>query len=239
MDHTTLGALLGLALFIGVTHTVMGPDHYIPFIAMSKAGRWSVRKTALITLVCGVGHVLSSVVLGLIGVALGLAVGGVEAFEGVRGDIAGWLLLGFGLAYMAWGIYRAVKNKPHTHPHIHDEGEIHVHKHEHGEKPAHAHEHASKGGGALAATPWALFLIFVFGPCEPLIPQLMYPAALGSWFGVISVAAVFTVATLSTMMVMVAVGSWGLSHMPSLERYTHATAGAAIVLCGLAIKLGL
>jgi len=24
---------------------------------------------------------------------------------------------------------------------------------------------------------WALFLIFVFGPCEPLIPLIMYPAA--------------------------------------------------------------
>ena len=38
-----------------------------------------------------------------------------------------------------------------------------------------------------------LFTIFVFGPCEPLIPILMYPAAKSSVAGMLLVAGVFSV----------------------------------------------
>ncbi len=42
----------------------------------------------MITLLCGLGHIGSSVVLGLIGVALGLAVNKLEIVESVRGNLA-------------------------------------------------------------------------------------------------------------------------------------------------------
>ena len=35
---------------------------------------------------CGIGHVLSSIVIGFIGIGLGLAVGRLEIFEGARGN---------------------------------------------------------------------------------------------------------------------------------------------------------
>ncbi len=237
MDQSTLYALLSLALFIGVTHTLLGPDHYIPFIAMSRAGQWSLPKTILITILCGIGHVGSSVVLGILGILLGLAVSSLETFESFRGDIAGWLLLGFGIAYTAWGIRQAIRSKPHTHLHM-PEGagvEVHEHLHEGG------HEHSHPGGGINVSqlTTWSLFTIFVLGPCEPLIPQLMYPAAKGHWAGVAAVALVFSIATIGTMTVMVVACFYGLKKVPSLERYTHAIAGIAIVMCGLAIKMGL
>jgi len=54
-----------------------------------------------------------------------------------------------------------------------DGGSAHGHKHAHHGSHAHVHE---EGSGANI-TPWALFIIFVLGPCEPLIPILMYPAA--------------------------------------------------------------
>ena len=41
-------------------------------------------------------------------------------------------------------------------------------------------------------TPWVLFLIFVFGPCEPLIPLVMYPAAKHNIQGAIIVAILFS-----------------------------------------------
>ena len=83
------------AASIAFVHTLLGPDHYLPFVAMSRTGGWSLRKTILITLACGVGHVLSSVVLGFVGIAFGMAVLKLERFEQVRGDLAGWLLLAF------------------------------------------------------------------------------------------------------------------------------------------------
>jgi hypothetical protein len=88
-----LAMLLLTAVSIGALHTLLGPDHYIPFVAMAKAGRWSVPKTAAVTAACGVGHVAGSILLGFIGVAFGVAVARLEWIESVRGNIAGWLLI--------------------------------------------------------------------------------------------------------------------------------------------------
>src|SRR3990172_6947200 len=63
--------LAGTAAVIGLVHTLLGPDHYLPFIVISKSGQWSLKKTATVTLLCGVGHVLGSVALGLAGDRLG------------------------------------------------------------------------------------------------------------------------------------------------------------------------
>ena len=71
--------LIATAASIGFFHTILGPDHYLPFIVMSRSGKWSVKKTMLVTLLCGLGHVLSSILLGVAGIALGVAVFRLEA----------------------------------------------------------------------------------------------------------------------------------------------------------------
>ncbi len=237
MDTTTLAYLTGLAAFTGVVHTLMGPDHYVPFVAMARARNWSLSRTLSVTLACGVGHVLGSVLLGGVGIAVGLAVGGLHAFEAARAQIAAWLMLGFGLAYTVWGVRRAIRNKPHSHRHVHADGTIHSHAHAHAGDHAHVHTDDDR----KSITPWVLFTIFVFGACEPLIPQLMYPAAQGSWWALSVVVTVFALATLGTMAATVAISYLGLSRLSlqPLERYAHATAGLAVTTCGLAIKLGL
>ena len=238
METTTLAALLGTAALIGFMHTLTGPDHYLPFVAMSRIGRWSLRRTIAITLACGVGHVASSIVLGAIGIALGTAVGKLEWFEGMRGSLAGWLLLGFGLAYTVWGIHRALRNRPHTHFHAHEGKIVHAHHHTHFDEHSHVH---AEDGKAASMTPWILFTIFVFGPCEPLIPLLMFPAAQLSWWGVGLVAAIFGIVTLTTMTTIVVATCLGLSKASflHLERYGHVAAGLVVTACGAAIKLGL
>ena len=229
--------LVGTAVTIGFFHTIFGPDHYLPFIVLSKARQWSGFKTALITLLCGIGHVLSSVILGFIGIALGIVVFKLEAIESFRGEIAAWFLIAFGFTYLIWGIHKAIQNKPHEHLHYHEDGEVHAHLHQHTE--AHTHIHSSKSGNL---TPWILFIIFVFGPCEPLIPLVMYPAAKGNMIEVVAVASIFGLTTIATMLGIVMISSYGLAKLPlrKLERYSHALASLAIIFCGSAIKfLGL
>ncbi|MFC2133581.1 sulfite exporter TauE/SafE family protein [Bacteroidota bacterium] len=225
------------AVSIGFIHTVLGPDHYLPFIALSKSESWSNTKTAIITILSGAGHVLSSIILGIIGVALGLAVFSLESIESVRGEIAGWLLIIFGLVYTMWGIRKAYKKKPHTHKHFHADGTIHHHDHTH-ENHEHAHVHKSK----KKISPWMIFIIFVFGPCEPLIPLLIYPAANHSMFGMLMVALVFGITTIFTMLMMVFIGIFGINFIPvkKLELHIHTLAGATILMCGVSIQfLGL
>ncbi|MEN8262483.1 MAG: sulfite exporter TauE/SafE family protein [Nitrospirota bacterium] len=230
--------LISAAASIGFFHTLLGPDHYLPFIVMHRAGKWSLRKTAFITAACGIGHVLSSILLGIIGIALGIALSEVAVIESFRGGIAAWALVAFGLVYFVWGVRRAIRNRPHKHLHIHEDGSNHIHTHTHADKHLHIHEKKSAGN----FSPWMLLTIFILGPCEPLIPLLMYPAAKSSLMGLIMVTAVFGAVTLATMLGIVLVSTLGINFIPlkPLERYTHAFAGAAICMSGLAIHfLGL
>jgi ABC-type nickel/cobalt efflux system permease component RcnA len=173
------------------------------------------------------------VVLGLLGIALGVAAHRLVVIESFRGNIAAWFLIAFGLVYFAWGLRRAIRNKPHEHEHLHGDTSEHNHSHVH----THEHTHVHETPNAQNITPWVLFTIFVFGPCEPLIPILMYPAARSSWWGLLMVTLVFGGTTILTMMGLVLLTTFGINFLPlgKVERYTHAIAGAAITLCGAAI----
>jgi len=235
--NEAIAILAGTAALIGFGHTLCGPDHYLPFIVMGKARNWSLAKTLRITFLCGVGHVAGSIALGLLGATLGIALGRLEFFEAWRGNLAAQALIAFGFTYCVWGIHRAVRNKPHTHLHTHKDNTVHTHSHSHLHEHAHAHENSGK-----TLTPWILFTIFVLGPCEPLIPLIMYPAAKHGMGSVILVATVFALATIGTMMAVVLVSGWGIRfvRLGSVERFGHALAGATICFSGLAIQfLGL
>ncbi|MEW5759028.1 MAG: sulfite exporter TauE/SafE family protein [Candidatus Omnitrophota bacterium] len=226
--------LLTTAVSVGFIHTLLGPDHYLPFIVMAKARRWSYLKTTLITFVCGLGHVASSVLIGLVGLQLGFALNKLEFFESLRGNWAGWGLIIFGFSYFVYGVFRVIKNKPHTHSHFHLDGNKHMHEHTHKGEHVHVHQQTifSK------TIPWTLFVIFVFGPCEPLIPVLMYPALKQNLANMFLIAIVFGLSTISTMIGIVLVSTFGINILPikPLEKYSHAFAGFIIFFCGLAVQ---
>jgi nickel/cobalt transporter (NicO) family protein len=233
-----LTILLWTAVSIGFIHTAIGPDHYLPFVMMARAGKWTLRKTGVVVLLCGIGHVASSVVLGLIGITCGMAISKLLAVESMRGELAAWLLIGFGLVYFVWGLRKAFRSRPHEHAHAHD-GMVH-HSHVHSHTSAHVHSHSPSAGSPL--TPWVLFTIFIFGPCEPLIPLLMYPAAKQNAASLALVATVFGTTTIGTMIGITLASVAGITRMNVnwAERYSQALAGFAILMCGGAIKwLGL
>ncbi len=236
MEESTL-LLAGTAVTIGFVHTLVGPDHYLPFIVMGEARRWSIRKTMLITFLCGLGHVLSSVVVGFIGIAAGISLSKLEFLEGFRGNIAAWLLIAFGLVWMLISLRKLYRSRKHVHTHAHADGTAHAHEHDHFSGHSHVHLADRKN-----LTPWILFLIFVLGPCEPLIPILMYPAAQNNIGGVVIVSLLFSAATILTMMAVVLAFRLGLSriNLRPLERWVNVIAGATIAVSGLAIQfLGL
>ena len=222
-----LQLLLTAAITIACLHTMMGPDHYLPFIALAKARGWGIWRTLLWVIVCGCGHVWSSVLLGLGGAALGWSITKVKWLENIRGGIAGWALLIFGLLYGLWGLWRAFSNKTHKHFDTYDDGSIYVYEHQHGMavQPAERHK----------VTPWVMFIIFLLGPCEPMIPLLFFPAAKSSWHGMLLLIIVYTFFTLITMIVMVVIGYWGIGFLKTekLEKYMHALGGLTLFICGM------
>lgn len=225
------------AISIGFFHTLFGPDHYMPFITIAKARKWSLSKTIGTTILCGIGHIISSVLLGIIGIIFGITLAKLKLIESFRGNLAAWALIAFGLIYFILGLRQALKNKPHTHIHWHPKKENqneHIHKHIHAKEHLHIHDEKE----ALNITPWILFTIFIFGPCEPLIPLFMYLAAKNSLWGLIWVTSIFGTITISTMLSIVLISMFGISFLPmkKLEKYSHALAGAAIFICGIAIQ---
>ena len=124
----------------------LAPDHWMPFAVIGKAQGWSKVKLLVITFISGIGHVGSSILLGSIGILLGFSLSKLKAAESHRGEIALWLLIGFGIAYMIWGLKKARDYK---------------------------HEHMNaESVKSKTITLWTLFAIFVLGPCEPLIPLM-------------------------------------------------------------------
>ena len=209
-----LQILLISAASIGFFHTLLGPDHYLPFIMIGKARAWKLRKILGLTLLCGVGHILSSVVVGLIGIGLEMQVEKLNWFESFRGNLAAWALIAFGLLYALWGLRRWYKKHNQNHEDQLKEETKNI-------------------------TPWVLFIIFVLGPCEPLIPILMYPAALESVGSLILVTSVFGLVTLITMTTAVIATTYGLTfvNLRKYENLGHPIAGFVIFLSGLAIQV--
>lgn len=230
--------LCGTAAAIAFVHTLLGPDHYLPFVALAKSREWSLGKALRTTLVCGSGHIVGSVVLGFIGIYASIQLNALEWIEGWRGDIAAWALVSFGLIYMAWGLRRGYRSKTHAHWHSHG-GVRHSHVHTHETSHAHAHSGENSNENRRSMAGWAIFIVFVLGPCEPLIPLLMFPAAKESMTGLVAVTAVFALVTVLTMLAAVAVSVWSLRsvRMPKMERFSDAIAGGTITMCGLSIAV--
>lgn len=216
-------ALAFAAATVGALHTV-APDHWVPFAALARAERWSAARTALVTGLCGLGHVTASAALGLAAAFLGLEL--VQRVGQRLEAVAGVLLIAFGVVYGLWGLHRRLGEGWHDH----GEGRPHWHHHHH----AHRHDHT--GARERRMTAWTLFVLFSADPCVAVIP-LMFAAAPLGWRQTLAVVAAYELATIGTMIALVlparaaaaAVGgAWA-------DRYGDALAGAAIAMVGVVV----
>lgn len=201
--------LLLSTLSIGFLHS-LAPDHWMPFAVIGKAKKWSKARLAAVTLVSGIGHVGSSILLGCIGILLGFSLANLKAVESHRSEIGLWLLIGFGIAYTIWGLKKA---RDYKHEHI-DTREI----------------------DKKTITMWTLFAVFVLGPCEPLVP-LMFLATEYGWAGIIMTSIVFSLVTIFMMLAQTFLAYFGIQLIRHdiADRYSHAFAGLVIALTGFFI----
>lgn len=240
-----LAVLVGTAATLGITHTALGLDHTVPFILLGRARAWSLSKTLLVTSVCGVAHISSSVVVGLLGVSLGVALSSLQWFEETRGYWVAWALVVFGVWYALSAIVNLRHGSPHRHVHVGVDGRIHRQFHVHGHAQSHnaAHETISPArdglGAALRRSRWiaSLFVVFLLGPCEALLPLMTAPSLGANVRASLMVACVFGVATLLTMLSLVTAGWVGLKGvwLANLEPHLNWISGLAIASSGLAI----
>jgi nickel/cobalt transporter (NicO) family protein len=232
-------ALAGVAAGVGALHT-LAPDHWVPFAALGRAEGWSARRTALVTAGCGLGHVTVSVLLGAASLVLGLEL--MQAVGARLENLAGMLLIGFGVAYGAWGTHRAMRDR--IHGQLHDVLPGHHHHHcgqldlSQPRQHSHAHHHHHVAADGQRRTAWTLFLLFSADPCVAVVP-LMFAAAPIGWGSTLLVVLAYEVATIATMVLLVVPmrAAAGAIRGQWADRYGDAIAGAVIASVGVVVAV--
>lgn len=224
MVTATFLSLSLTAITIAFFHTASGPDHYLPFIVLSRSRGWSLSKTIFLTIICGMGHVLSSVLLGLIGVFVGWQMSEISILQDVRGNLSSWALLIFGVAYMIYGIIMSRKVQAHKHFDVVAD-DVYVYEHNHNQ--------SYMPQKRVKVTPLVLFAIFVMGPSEPIIPLLFFSGTHRSPSEIAWLIALFTITTIVTMIGMVLLGNYSYGRVDGrhIDRYSHAIGGFVISMC--------
>ena len=232
MSDAPLLVLLATAAATALLHTLI-PDHWLPFVLVGRARRWSSATVALTAGLAAVIHAGLSVLLGLVAVWIGVAT--VDAIGETLERVGAALLVLFGLGYAIW----AWSKGGHFHPggsllHRHDadgpcsgrEGPGH---------PEHLHYHAD---GEIIGGGWsALGLAVIVGinPCVLLLPIMLAGIPRGATT-VTLVAVAYGIPSVAIMVGLSVLGvriGWPV-RLPWAARFAETGSGLLIAALGLA-----
>jgi hypothetical protein len=229
---------------VGVLHTLV-PDHWAPIAVVARAQGWSRAHTARSAAIAGLGHVTSTLVLGLLVWAIGAAF---AVRYGTMVDRAAALaLIAFGV-WIAWSGWRELREGhassegggaiSHAHLHRHDDGTEHVHWHRHQEP----HLAATTGGAAVLhehdhaiAGRTALLLILGSSPMIEGLPAFFAASTYGAPL-LLLMAIVFALATIATYVGVSVAAVAGIERVAfgPLERYGEVFSGGVVAAVGIA-----
>jgi hypothetical protein len=124
--------LIGAVATVGVLHTIV-PDHWVPIALIARQRGWSKVETARAALLAGIGHVLSTLLIGSVVWLAGVVAA--ARFGHVVDTAASTALVAFGgwIAISAWRELRGSAGHAHGHGHGHN----------------HAHDFAPLGGAGI------------------------------------------------------------------------------------------
>jgi nickel/cobalt exporter len=216
-------ALLGAAAGVGFGHAVL-PDHWVPLAVMGRTRRYPLSRVARLSLLAAVTHVLVSLVLGVLIVAVGLSFR--SDIERVQDTIVGLLLIGTGVAFAVLELT--------GHGHHHHEGH---HHHDHHHDPGHHHHPPSPSRlRSLGA------IVVPFGaaasPDLTILPVFLAAstAGLGPALGSLAVFAAVTILTIVGLTVFATAGGYQVRSR-WLDRWGNALTAAVLLVIG-ALVLG-
>ncbi len=120
----TTPALLAAAAGVGFGHAIL-PDHWVPLAVVGRTRRYPLGRVARLSGMAGVAHVLVSIVLGGVIIAVGLQFR--STVQSAQDTIIGCLLILTGLGFAALEL----AGHGHHHGHDHHHGHTHEHRHDH------------------------------------------------------------------------------------------------------------
>ncbi len=101
--------LIAGSLFLSILHAII-PNHWLPILAIGKKEKWTLAQTTRVTLIAGLSHAVSTVLIGMALALLGSTLA--DAVESFTAHIAPGMLIALGIFY----IYQ---HSRHHHFHMH------------------------------------------------------------------------------------------------------------------------
>jgi nickel/cobalt transporter (NicO) family protein len=233
-------ALLAAAAGVGFGHAIL-PDHWMPLAVVGRVQRYPLRRVARLATLAGAAHVLVSLVLGAIIVAIGLQLR--SSIEHAQNALVGSILLLTGVVFAGLELAgRGHRHGPGGHTHTHQPGHDHEHDHKHEHGDDHSDDHDHEDGVHQRRPPRGVLALMVpFGaaasPDLTILPVFLAAATAGTLaaIGSLLIFAVVTITTIVTLTVLAYAGGYRLE-APSLNRWGNTfTAAVLLVIGGLVI----
>jgi nickel/cobalt exporter len=187
-------ALLLAAGGVGLGHALL-PDHWLPLAVIGRTRRYSLARMARLSTLAGLAHVLVSLVLGGVIVAVGLQFR--SSIQSAESAIVGSLLIATAVVLLVIDL-TGVGHSHHGHSHSHGHSHAHGHSHGHGPEPT--------------GSPSLIQIVVSFGaaasPDLTILPVFLAAAAAGAGAAVGSLI-VFTLVTVATFVVLTLLATVG------------------------------
>jgi nickel/cobalt exporter len=230
-------ALLAAAAGVGFGHAIL-PDHWVPLAVVGRTRRYPLSRIARLSGLAGIAHVLVSIVLGAVIIAVGLQFR--STVEHAQGTIIGCILIATGIGFLVLEVTGHGHHHDHDHDHAHDD---HDHDHAHDD---HDHDHddhdASDRPGPRLSGLAAVMVPFgaAASPDLTILPVFLAATTAGvaTAVGSLAIFAAVTIGTIVGLTLAAARGGYQIQG-EWLERWGNVFTAAVLVTIGLLVLLGI
>ena len=238
-------ALLAASAGVGFGHAIL-PDHWVPLAVVGRTRRYPLSRVARLSGLAGVAHVLISIVLGAVNIAIGLQFQ--STVQRAQDTIIDCLLIATGIGFGAFELIGPGHGHDHPHGHEHE----HEHEHEHGhdherdhDHEGHCHDHEGcghdhrerRGIRGLAA------IMVPFGaaasPDLTILPVFLAATTAGvaTAVGSLVIFAAVTIGTILGLTLTAAKGGYQIRGQ-WLERWGNTITAATLITIGILVLTG-
>jgi hypothetical protein len=217
--RATTPALIAAAAGVGFGHAFL-PDHWLPLAVIGRARGYPLARVARLSGLAGFAHVLVSVLLGTVVIAVGLQFR--SPIQSAQDMIIGVILMLTGVGFAALELTR------------------HRHRHDHGHHQGHAHIRAANTGRRFQGLAGVMV---PFGaaasPDLTILPVFLAAAAAGAATA-IGALLVFAAATIGTIVGLTLTACFGGYQIRGhwLERRGNTLAALLLLIIGALVLAG-
>jgi hypothetical protein len=227
-------AILAASAGVGFGHAIL-PDHWVPLAVVGRTRHYPLARVARLSGLAGVAHVLVSVLLGALIIAIGLQFR--STVEHAQNAIVGAVLLATGLAFLALEL--SGRGHTHDHDHDHDHDRAHAPHSYSGERRRNPSVRAQKSGRLRGFASIMVPFGAAASPDLTILPIFLAAAAAGAGTAVGSLVAfaVTTIATIMGLTLLATAGGYQLGG-ERLDRWGNTITAATLITIGVLVITG-